>query len=133
MPPPLISFSARVVIIRVIRVNKEEIIISAEWRRVAISQLAHLSQRLNHSRHSLSPATAPSRQEAANDLDVNGGGKDKKGGRASPGINVCTDKDIIARNSAFSFFLQISGTGQFDGNLSSRGSQSFFSSLLAYN
>lgn len=122
MPPPLISFSARVIIIRVIRVNKEEIIISVEWRRVAISQLAHLSQRLNHNRPALSPATATAlaRQEAANDLDVNGGGKDKKG--EPPGINVCTDKDIIARNSAFSFFLQISGTGQFDGNLSNRES-----------
>ena len=44
--PLLISFSAGLVIIRVIRVNKEEII-SAEWR-VAILQLAHLSQRLNN-------------------------------------------------------------------------------------
>ena len=81
MPPPLISFSARVVIIRVIRVNKEEIIMSVEWRRVAISQLAHLSQRLNHNRRSRPPATALARQEAANDLDVNGGGKDKMGER----------------------------------------------------
>ena len=124
MPPPLISFSARVVIIRVIRVNKEEIIISAEWRRVAISQLAHLSQRLNHNRQPLLLVKKPQMIWTLM-------GEEKIRRERAPGINVCTDKDIIARNSAFSFLLQISGTGQFDGNLSSRGSQSFISSLLA--
>ena len=117
MPPPLISFSARVVIIRVIRVNKEEIIISAEWRRVAISQLAHLSQRLNHNRQPLLLVKKPQMI-----WTLMGEEKIRRESLASPGINVCTDKDIIARNSAFSFFLQISGTGQFDGNLSSRES-----------
>ena len=124
MPPPLISFSARVVIIRV---NKEEIIISLEWRRVAISQLAHLSQRLNHNRQPLLLVKKPQM------IWTLMGEEKIRREREPPGINVCTDKDIIARNSAFSFFLQISGTGQFDGNLSSRGSQSFISSLLAYN
>ena len=122
MPPPLISFSARVVIIRVIRVNKEEIIISAEWRRVAISQLAHLSQRLNHNRHSLSPARPLLLVKKPQMIWTLMGEEKIRREREPTGINVCTDKDIIARNSAFSFFLQISGTGQFDGNLSSRES-----------
>ena len=120
--PLLISFSAGLVIIRVIRVNKEEII-SAEWR-VAILQLAHLSERLNNNQLASPPQMM---------WTLMGEGDWGRQGR-SPRINVCTDKDIIARNSAFSFFSRNLELGRgrqsfVDGNLSSaaRGSQSFIS------